>query len=161
MNSADDPFFDLENAGPVSGNAAGVSPVLQAQSQTETVAAPEAASDAAGRVSDRHSIFMQGFLQLAHMNAPQKVRIRNLSEGGMLAETPLPATVDECLTVHLPNIGPVTGRVAWTALNKFGVAFDNLVDPHQVRRKVPVVKEDESELFQLPSTRRGRPGFSR
>ena len=113
------------------------------------------------RVSDRQSIFMQGYLQLAHMRAPQAVRIRNLSQGGMLAETPLPATVDECLTVHLPNIGPVTGRVAWTALNKFGVAFDNMVDPHQVRRKVPVVKEEESEFIQLPATKWGRPGFIR
>lgn len=116
---------------------------------------------AKGRSSDRQSIFMQGYLQLAHMVAPQAVRIRNLSQGGMLAETPLPATVDECLTVYLPNIGPVTGRVAWTALNKFGVAFDNMVDPHQVRRKVAVVKEHESEFIQLPATKWGRPGFIR
>ena len=113
------------------------------------------------RGSDRQSIFMIGYLQLAHMRGPQAIRIRNLSQGGMLAETPLPATVDECLTVHLPNIGPVTGRVAWTALNKFGVAFDNMVDPHQVRRKVPVVKEEESEFIQLPATKWGRPGFIR
>lgn len=129
--------------------------------QVDASAGGEDCSSVPGRGSDRHSIFMHGYLQLAHMVAPQRVRIRNLSQGGMLVETPLPATVEECLTVHLPNIGPVTGRVAWTALNKFGVAFDNLVDPHQVRRKVPVVKEHESEFIQLPNTKWGRPGFIR
>lgn len=114
-----------------------------------------------GRLNVRQSIFMHGDVQLEHMPAPQRVRIRNLSKGGAMIETPLPARLNEEVVVKLPNIGPVRGRVAWAVDGRFGVEFFEAVDPHQVRRTIVVTKE-EPELFGLPKQEgRGRPGFTR
>jgi hypothetical protein len=114
-----------------------------------------------GRQNDRQSIFMHGDVQLEHMPAPQRARIRNLSKGGAMVETPLPGRLNEEVVVKLPNIGPVRGRVAWAVEGRFGVEFFEAVDPHQVRRKIVVTKE-EPELFGLPKQEgRGRPGFTR
>lgn len=124
-------------------------------------ASPNQTGAETARESERHSLFMQGELQFAYMEAPEPVRIRNLSSGGMLAETPLPARQGESLIVTLPNIGPVRGRVAWAKEGRFGVVFDDMVDPRQVRRKVVVTKPDQLPYVQPHELGQGRPGVKR
>lgn len=110
------------------------------------------------RDGERHSLFMHADLTLSYMSAPQRVRIRNLSKGGVLVETGLPCHVGEDLIIILPNIGAVRGQVAWVMEGRFGVAFEAPVDPNQVRRKVTITTPKEEAYVDLQK-RAGRPGF--
>lgn len=140
---------DVESVRNVEGSGAGTG---------EGAGTGNAMGDETARENVRHSLFMQGELRFEHMAAPEMIRIRNLSKGGMLAETPLPARQGEALTVYLPNIGPVRGRVAWVKEGRFGVVFDDMVDPHLVRRKIVVTKPDQLPYLQPHEMGQGRPG---
>ncbi|MEY4270038.1 MAG: hypothetical protein RLZZ58_1254 [Pseudomonadota bacterium] len=93
------------------------------------------AQDAA-RHQSRDSLFMQASLWVQGAPAPVTVRIRNLSPGGLLAETSVAVVDGLAVNVELKNVGPVSGKIVWTAPGRFGVAFDRPVDPFAVRRRV-------------------------
>ena len=65
-----------------------------------------------------------------------RVRIRNLSAGGLMAEAPVDVERGDVVHVDLRNVGDVSGKVAWTAEGRFGVAFDHPIDPKLVRKSV-------------------------
>ena len=91
---------------------------------------------ALSRGADRDSLFMQAHLSLPGETQAVTVRVRNLSAGGMLAETRQRVTVGTSVEVELRNVGAVRGRIVWVGEGKFGVAFDHPVDPQAVRRQV-------------------------
>lgn len=91
---------------------------------------------ALSRGADRDSLFMQATLVLPGRPDPVTVRVRNLSPGGMLAESPVPVAQGATIEVDLRNVGRVPGRVIWAGEGKFGIAFDRSVDPQAVRRQV-------------------------
>lgn len=96
---------------------------------------------ALSRGADRDSLFMQARLVLAGQSEPIVVRVRNLSAGGMLAEGKAKVSDGTVVEVELQNVGPVDGRVVWVGAGKFGIAFDQPVNPQAVRRQV-VQKSD-------------------
>ncbi|NIJ35779.1 hypothetical protein FHR22_000428 [Sphingopyxis panaciterrae] len=96
---------------------------------------------ALSRGADRDSLFMQAGLTIPGHAAPVVVRVRNLSSGGMLAESAARVTAGAVVEVDLRNVGPVPGRIVWVGEGKFGVAFDRPVNPQAVRRQV-VQKQD-------------------
>lgn len=96
---------------------------------------------ALSRGADRDSLFMQAGLTIPGHAAPVVVRVRNLSSGGMLAESAARVTEGAAVEVDLRNVGPVPGRIVWVGEGKFGVAFDRAVNPQAVRRQV-VQKQD-------------------
>lgn len=96
---------------------------------------------ALSRGADRDSLFLQASLLISGRPAPVIVRVRNLSAGGMLAESPVPVTEGAAIAVELGNVGRVPGRVVWAGEGKFGIAFDRQVNPQAVRRQV-VQKSD-------------------
>lgn len=96
---------------------------------------------ALSRGADRDSLFMQASLIVPGRSAPVAVRVRNLSAGGMLAESPVPMIEGTAIEVDLNNVGRVPGRVVWAGEGKFGIAFDGQVNPQAVRRQV-VQKSD-------------------
>ncbi len=67
---------------------------------------------------------------------PQQVRIRNLSERGLMAEPGYPVSVGTVAVLDLPGVGEVQGRVAWSAEGRIGVALDNSIDPSLVQAAV-------------------------
>src|SRR3546814_8659766 len=78
-------------------------------------------------------------LPVSGQATPLMVRVRNLSAGGMLAETTETRVgVEPSATVEidLRNVGPVAGRVVWICEGKFGIAFDRQINPQVVRRQV-------------------------
>lgn len=91
---------------------------------------------ALSRGADRDSLFMQANLLWPGRSPPVAVRVRNLSPGGMLAESPAPARQGEAVEVELRNVGFVPGRIVWVGDGKFGVAFDRQINPQSVRRQV-------------------------
>ena len=62
------------------------------------------------------------------------VRVRNLSERGMGAISGHAFREGEVITVSIPNIGKVSGRIAWAKKGAFGVYFPHeAIDPHRAR----------------------------
>lgn len=64
------------------------------------------------------------------------VKVRNLSDTGMMGEGELDIAVGEPFVVDLRNIGKVHGRVAWARGKRFGLNFDKIVDPKLARAPV-------------------------
>lgn len=64
------------------------------------------------------------------------VRVRNISEGGLMAETSIKFTVGENIKADLRGVGTVQGRIVWTKDDKIGVAFAHAIDPKLTRRRI-------------------------
>lgn len=93
----------------------------------------------AKRGGDRDSLLLKAILRfpsskLASMNDQGEVRIRNLSAGGLMAETPVRVTRGELVEVNLRSIGWITGHVAWITEGRIGIAFDHPINPKDARK---------------------------
>ncbi|MGI8944331.1 MAG: PilZ domain-containing protein [Qipengyuania sp.] len=82
---------------------------------------------------DRDSLFLMAQLSLAGQSEPKRIKVRNLSAGGMMAEGDVEVVRGARVTVELRNIGKVKGNVAWVEANRFGVAFEQQIDPKLAR----------------------------
>ena len=81
----------------------------------------------------RDSLFLSADLTLGEGGEPVRVKVRNLSDGGMMAEADLEVERGMRLGIELRNIGRIKGSVAWTQDNRFGIVFDNEIDSKRVR----------------------------
>jgi hypothetical protein len=88
------------------------------------------------RGESRDSLFLLAEVHAQGWPQPLKVKVRNLSAGGLLAESAHQVPVGTVLTVKLPNLSLLTSRCVWSGENRFGIAFDHDIDPQAVRRKV-------------------------
>ncbi|MDZ4308821.1 PilZ domain-containing protein [Allopontixanthobacter sp.] len=84
----------------------------------------------------RDSLFLLAEIQLAGVASEFRVKVRNLSPGGMMAEGNVPVVPGSRLKIHLRNVGLIDGGVAWVQDNRFGIAFDNEINPKVVRASV-------------------------
>lgn len=112
---------------------------------------------ALSRSADRDSLLMQAKVAMAGKPEPLLVRVRNLSAGGMLAESPVPVVQGVVVEIELRNVGPVPGRIVWTGDRKFGIAFDRAINPQAVRRDVAPQKEDVPPTLAGLRLNKGRP----
>lgn len=71
-----------------------------------------------------------------------RVKVRNLSAGGMMGEGDAPVSRGMLVSVGLRNIGWVEGTVAWKQDDRFGIAFVEDVDPKVARAPVAVGAPD-------------------
>lgn len=85
---------------------------------------------------DRDSLFLLADLSVEHEGASVRVKVRNLSAGGMMAEGTMEVARGMEVTVDLRNIGRVRGNVAWVQGRRFGVAFAKEIDPKLARVQV-------------------------
>ncbi|MEN7537565.1 PilZ domain-containing protein [Aurantiacibacter flavus] len=85
------------------------------------------------RQVDRDSLFLLAQVRVDGVDHPNKVKVRNLSTGGMMAEGDVDVGRGSPVEVELRNIGWVKGSVAWRQDNRFGIAFLDEIDPKQVR----------------------------
>lgn len=92
----------------------------------------------------RDSLFLMAEIRLEGADSGKKVRVRNLSAGGMMAEGDLSVMRGSRLSVILRNVGAVDGTVAWVQDNRFGIAFAHEIDPKVAR--APVSNADGQEL---------------
>jgi hypothetical protein len=88
------------------------------------------------RGMDRDSLFLKAILKFASLKQEADVRIKNLSAGGLMAETPLRVVRGEKVEINLRNIGWISGNVAWVTEGRIGIAFDHPIDPMVVRKPV-------------------------
>jgi hypothetical protein len=87
----------------------------------------------------RDSLFLLATVRIEQKSDLHRVRVRNLSDGGMMAEgTNIPVQRGHRVAVELRNVGEVMGSVAWVQDNRFGIAFEVEVDSQRARRPLSV-----------------------
>ena len=84
----------------------------------------------------RDSLFLMATIRVDGSDADHKVKVRNLSAGGMMIDCDLQLARGARISVELRNVGRVHGHVAWVQDNRSGVAFDAEIDPKLARASV-------------------------
>lgn len=110
----------------------------------------------------RDSLFLMADVRVEGQAGDHRVKVRNLSAHGMMAECTVRVTSGAGVEVNLRNVGWVRGRVAWIQDNRFGIAFLEEIDPRLVRAnnagpaehtprylKSPIVPPDPRSLRKL------------
>lgn len=90
------------------------------------------------RQVNRDSLFLLADLRVDGQDTVHRIKVRNLSAGGMMAEGEVNVLRGSLVNIALRNIGWVDGSVAWKQDNRFGIAFVDEIDPLKVRDPVPV-----------------------
>jgi hypothetical protein len=107
------------------------------------------------RAEPRDSMFLMAVLRRPG-GTDVTVKVRNLSAGGMMAESPVNFSRGDAIEADLRGIGAVGGKIAWTAGGRIGVQFDNAIDPRLARK--PVSGNPQPQLVK-PSRAMWRPGL--
>ena len=81
----------------------------------------------------RDSLFVMAGLRLDGKDKELRVKIRNLSAGGLMAEGDFRVTRGVPVSVEIRNLGWIDGIIAWVQDNRFGIAFDEEIDPKIAR----------------------------
>ena len=95
---------------------------------------------------NRDSLFLMAELRLAG-EAPCKVKVRNLSAGGMMAEG-CQAVRGTPVSVQIRNVGWVSGEVAWVQGDRCGIAFCEEIDP--IIARAPVTAGEGTPRYVKP-----------
>ena len=96
------------------------------------------------RQVDRDSLLLMAQVKVDGSEAEHRVKVRNLSAGGMMAEGNAPVTRGSLVSVALRNLGWIAGSVAWKQDDRFGIAFVEDIDPKIVREPVATGAPDLS-----------------
>ncbi len=99
----------------------------------------------------RDSLFLMAEVRSPGSDAEHRVKVRNLSAGGMMAEGTVKVLRGTQIEVNLRNIGWVEGVVAWIQDNRFGIAFHDEIDPKLAR--APVGAGESTPRFVKPPIR--------
>ncbi|EZP48960.1 MULTISPECIES: PilZ domain-containing protein [Sphingomonas] len=84
----------------------------------------------------RDSLFLMARLRFAEETGVRDVRVRNLSEGGLMVDCARVKEPGTPVTLDLRGIGEVTGKVAWCTEGRIGIALDSPIDPMKARKPV-------------------------
>jgi hypothetical protein len=94
------------------------------------------------RQVDRDSLLLLAQVRVDGSETVHRVKVRNLSAGGMMAEGALPVVRGSLLSIELRNIGWIDGTVAWKQDDRFGIAFVDEIDPKIARAPVGTAAPD-------------------
>ena len=76
----------------------------------------------------RDSLFLMADVRVEGRLNSERVKVRNLSDGGMMVEGELIVSPGQRVVVTLKKIGEVGGVIAWTQSARVGISFDEPVD---------------------------------
>lgn len=107
----------------------------------------------------RDSLFVMADLRIDGVEGEQRIRVRNLSVGGMMAECPTPVQRGQLVWTNLRNVGWIEGSVAWVQDGRFGVAFREEIDPLVVR--APLASGETTPRYVRPPLLASNPGAQR
>ena len=96
------------------------------------------------RQVDRDSLLLIAQLRVDGGETEYRVKVRNLSAGGMMADGDAPVVRGALVSVGLRNIGWIEGTVAWKQNERFGIAFLEEIDPKVARAPVAAGAADLS-----------------
>lgn len=99
------------------------------------------------RQDGRDSLFLLADLRKVGVEAEYRLKIRNLSAGGMMVEGPVAVMRGDEVEVNLRNLGWVRGVVAWIQDSRFGVAFIEEIDPKAARAPLPASPQSDVPRF--------------
>ena len=105
------------------------------------------------RVGSRDSLFLMAQLRLGAEQRTREVRVRNLSERGLMLELDKMVAIATPVHLDLRGIGEVGGKVAWCTEGRVGVAFDSPVDPKKARKAVGTSKPVNTPFPAKPISR--------
>ena len=66
----------------------------------------------------------------------QRVRVADISSGGLKVKAASGARVDDRVMIALPALGWTAATVAWVRGETFGVMFDDPIDPAAARQAI-------------------------
>ncbi len=107
--------------------------------------------DVETRQVNRDSLFLLAQLRVDGGDDVYRVKVRNLSAGGMMAEGLAPVSRGLPVVVELRNIGWINGSVAWKQDDRFGIAFLEEIDPRLARAPVAPVPAGLSTAHRSPT----------
>jgi hypothetical protein len=113
-------------------------------------------SDSEHRQLGRDSLFVLADLRIDGVTGEQRIRVRNLSAGGLMAEGAFAVQRGQSVWVGLRNLGWVEGIVAWVQDARFGIAFREDIDPRLAR--APVVSGEGTPRYVRPPLGQQNPG---
>ncbi|WP_293881395.1 PilZ domain-containing protein [Sphingomonas sp.] len=109
------------------------------------------------RNSERHmTIFRAG--KIAHRDRENLCLVRNISNGGAMAQVFQDLTVDDRITLDLRLEERISARIVWARAELVGLAFDQPIDmaevlrselAHGQRRRAPRVNVDATGRLQI------------
>jgi hypothetical protein len=108
------------------------------------------------RQAERDSLFLTATMKVHGLAAPVTVRVRNLSNGGMMIDGNGMMMPGQAIETELRGIGPVTGVIAWVEAGRAGVAFDEQVDPKMARSQPAPI---HPRILKIPLASPRRPGL--
>jgi hypothetical protein len=85
------------------------------------------------RTDLRNSLLLFGQLRLESGSTEHRVRVRNLSDGGMMGDGSVTVRQGNRVLIELRKVGMVPGTVVWVQDQRFGVAFDQDIDSQAAR----------------------------
>ncbi len=91
----------------------------------------------------RDSLFLMADLRIDGLDSEYRIKVRNLSAGGMMGEGGVQVVRGTTVAVNIRNIGWVPGTIAWVQENRFGVAFIEEIDPKLARGAVTPVPDEK------------------
>ena len=110
------------------------------------------------RQVERDSLLLLAQLRVDGGGTEYRVKVRNLSAGGMMAEGEVPVARGSLVSVELRNIGRIGGSVAWTQECRFGIAFVDEIDPKLARAPVAAgARDPSSPRFTRPPLEQNAP----
>jgi len=94
----------------------------------------------------RDSLFVLADMRVDGSPQEHRIKVRNLSDGGMMGEGTARVRRGSSVAVNIRNIGWVKGSVAWVQDTRFGVAFIDPIDPRLARLRANA-EEDSAPHF--------------
>jgi hypothetical protein len=107
--------------------------------------------DSEHRQLARDSLFVMAELRVDGAAEPQRVKVRNLSSGGMMAEGASAVARGQLLKIDIRNIGWVEGSIAWVQGTRCGIAFRDEIDP-KIARMPNSGETDQPALVRRPTS---------
>ena len=93
------------------------------------------------RQVSRDSLFLMADLRVDGLDGEYRIKVRNLSPGGMMGEGRVRVVRGAIVDVNIRNLGWVAGSVAWVQDDRFGIAFREDIDPKLARAPLSVAED--------------------
>ena len=100
------------------------------------------------RSVSRDSLFLLANIRVEDEPDVHRVRVRNLSDGGMMAEGSVQVQRGHRLEIELRNVGKLGGSVAWVQDKRFGIAFDREIDSQSARNPSHAAQDETANTVE-------------
>jgi hypothetical protein len=96
--------------------------------------------DGSQRSRNRDSLFLMAQLRFEGEETVREVRVRNLSEGGLMVDCARVRDPGTTVVLEVRGLGKIDGKVAWCTEGRIGIALDRPIDPKKARKPVATAK---------------------